>query len=575
MLKIISPVLLFLFLPCVITAQTIVGKGKAVNPFHYTIIKDQTFSKGAVACAHPIASEVGAAVLKQGGNAIDALVATQLTLAVVYPGAGNIGGGGFMVARLKDGKTFTLDYRETAPAKAGRDMYLDEKGNAQSNLSQYGHLASGIPGTVSGLFAGMKYAKLPFKTLIQPAIDLAEKGFTLTKAEADKYNREQDNFKKYNTVIPVFIKTGGWKEGDTVVQKDLAKTLKRIRDKGAAGFYEGETAKLIVAEMQRGNGLITLNDLRNYKTKERKPIEFDYKGYTVVSMAPPSSGGVLLWQMLKMVEKRPLASYGFETAKSVQLMTEAERRAYADRAEHLGDPDFWKVPVKEMTSEAYLTKRMSDYDSTKAGKSSGIKAGSIESTETTHISIIDRWGNMVSVTTTLNGNFGNKTVVGGAGFFLNNEMDDFSSKPGVPNMYGAVGGEANAIAPGKRMLSSMAPTIVLKNKKPFMVVGTPGGTTIPTSVYQTIIDVVDFKMSSSEAVNKPKFHHQWLPDELVVEKEFPEEVINQLKQMGYTIKGYNVPDYEVVIGRVELIKVTNGKFEAAADKRGDDSLAGF
>ncbi len=566
-------IILFLF-PFLMYAQGIVGKGKAVDPYHYTIQKDETFYKGAVACAHPIASNVGAAILKQGGNAIDAVIATQLALAVVYPGAGNIGGGGFLVAR-KDGKTFTLDYRETAPAQASRDMYLDKEGNVQSNLSQYGHFASGVPGTVSGLFACAKYAKLPFKTLIQPAIDLAEKGYILTKAEAAKFNTAQNDFKKYNTIVPVFVKEGGWKAGDTVVQKDLVKTLKRIRDKGASGFYEGETAKLITEEMKRGNGLITLEDLKNYKTKERKPIEFDYKGYTIAGMAPPSSGGVLLWQMLKMVEKRPLASYGFETAKSVQLMTEAERRAYADRAEHLGDPDFWKVPVKEMTGEAYLNKRMADYDSTKAGKSSGIKAGAIESTETTHISIIDQWGNMASVTTTLNGNFGSKTVVGGAGFFLNNEMDDFSAKPGVPNMYGAIGGEANAIAPGKRMLSSMAPTIVLKNNKPFMVVGTPGGTTIPTSVFQSIVDVIDFKMKPSDAVNKPKFHHQWLLDELVVEKGFPKDVADQLVQMGYTIKGYNVPGYDVVIGRVELIEVIDGKLEAAADTRGDDTVAGY
>jgi gamma-glutamyltranspeptidase/glutathione hydrolase len=370
-------------------------------------------------------------------------------------------------------------------------MYLDEKGEAQTDLSQYGHLASGVPGTVSGLFTCMKYAKLPFKTLIQPAIDLAEKGFTLTKSEAEKFDRAQEAFRKYNTVTPVFVKKTGWKAGDTLIQKDLANTLKRIQDKGAPGFYDGETAKLIVAEMRRGKGLITLKDLKSYHTKERKPLEFDYKGYTIVSMPPPSSGGVLLMQMLKMVEKRPLKEYGFETVKSVQLMTEAERRAYADRAEHLGDPDFWKVPVKTITSDAYLAKRMADYDSTRASKSTEIKAGLVaESLETTHISIADKWGNVVAVTTTLNGNFGSKTVVGGGGFFLNNEMDDFSIKPGVPNMYGAVGGEANAIAPGKRMLSSMAPTIVLKGKKPFMVVGTPGGTTIPTSVYHTIVDVI-------------------------------------------------------------------------------------
>lgn len=558
------------------SAQSFVGAGKAVDPYHFKSIKTKTFSNAAVVCAHPLASHVGAEILKRGGNAVDAAIATQLALAVVYPGAGNIGGGGFMVARMNDEKTFSLDFRETAPARANRDMYLDDKGNAQTNLSQNGHLAVGVPGTVNGLFASMKYAKLPFKTLIQPAIDLAEKGFVLTESEALKFNKAQDGFKKYNTVVPVFVKEAGWKTGDTLTQKDLANTLKRIRDKGAAGFYEGETAKLIVAEMQRGEGVITLNDLKHYSTKERKPLEFDYKGYRVVGMPPPSSGGVLLQQMLKIVENRPLASYGFETVKSVQLMTEAERRAYADRAEHLGDPDFWKVPVKEITATAYLQKRMADYDSTRASKSADIKAGAVtESTETTHISIADKWGNVVAVTTTLNGNFGSKTVVGGAGFFLNNEMDDFSVKPGVPNMYGAIGGEANAIAPGKRMLSSMAPTIVLKGRKPFMVVGTPGGTTIPTSVYQTIVDVIDFGMNAEDAVNKPKFHHQWLPDEIQVEEGFPEEVMKQLQQMGYTVKVYFVAGYAATIGRVELIIINNGKPEVAADKRGDDSAAGY
>jgi gamma-glutamyltranspeptidase / glutathione hydrolase len=569
---------LLLVLSFLTHAQSIVGKGKAVDPYRYTIQKTQSFSKGAVVSAHPIASKVGAVILEQGGNAIDAAIATQLALAVVFPGAGNIGGGGMMVAKLKNGKTFMLDYRETAPAKASRDMYLDENGNAQSNLSQFGHLASGVPGTVRGLFASMKYAKLPFKALIQPAIDLAEKGSTLTKGDADNFNSEQDNFKKYNALAPVFVKEGGWKAGDTLVQKDLANTLKRIRDNGAAGFYEGETARLLTEEMKRGNGLITLDDLKNYKAKERKPVQFDYKGYTIISASPPSSGGILLWQMLKMVEKRPLASYGFETVKSVQLMTEVERRAFADRAEHLGDPDFWKVPVKEMTSEAYLTKRMADYDSTKAGKSTLIKAGIIESNQTTHISIIDQWGNMASVTTTLSGWYGSEIVVKGAGFLLNNEMDDFSAKPGAPNLFGAVGGDANAIVPGKRMLSSMAPTIVLKHNQPFMVVGTPGGTTIPTSVFQTIVDVIDFKMTPLDAVNKPKFHHQWLPDEIGVEKGFPEDVITQLRQMGYSVKLYSLPGYTVdegIIGQVEVVKVTRGKLEAVADRRWDDTVAGY
>jgi gamma-glutamyltranspeptidase / glutathione hydrolase len=560
--------------PFLTSAQTIIDAGKAINPYRYSSVKSVTFTKGAVASAHPLASMVGAQILKQGGNAVDASIAVQLALAVVYPGAGNISGGGFLVARMNNGKAFTLDYRETAPAKAFRDLYLDVNGNAQTTLSQNGHLASGVPGTVAGLFASMKYARLPFKTLIQPAIDLAEKGFCITKAEADKMNERQEAFKKYNTAPTVFIKEN-WTQGDTLVQKDLANTLKRIRDKGQAGFYEGETARLIVEEMKRGKGLITLEDLKSYKAKERKPISFNYKGYTVVTMPPPSSGGVLLLQMLKMVENRPLPSYGFETVKSVQLMTEAERRAYADRAEHLGDPDFWKVPLAGITSNAYIKKRMMDYDSTKAGKSSEIKAGTPESIETTHISIIDKWGNMVAVTYTLNGTFGSKTVVGGAGFFLNNEMDDFSIKPGVPNMYGAVGGEANAIAANKRMLSSMCPTLVLKGNQPFMAVGTPGGTTIPTSVYQMIVDLVDFKMAPGEAVGKPRFHHQWLPDEIQVEKGFPENTAKQLRQMGYSVVPYSVAGYESTIGRVELIQYDKGKLKAVADVRGDDSVAGF
>ena len=564
------------FFPVLLNGQSFVGAGKAVDPYHLSTKKNATFLNGAVVCAHPIASQVGAQILKNGGNAFDAVIATQLALAVVYPGAGNIGGGGFLVAKKSDGKTFTLDYRETAPARATRDMYLDEKGNANTNLSQYGHLASGIPGTVSGIFESYKYAKLPFKTLIQPAIDLAEKGFVLTTSEATKFNNTQAAFKKYNTVLPVFVKEAGWKTGDTLIQKELSRTLTRIRDNGPAGFYEGETANFIVAEMQRGKGILTLEDLKSYKTKERKPLEFGYKGYTVVSMPPPSSGGLLLAQMLKMVENRPLASYGFSTTKSVQLMTEAERRAFADRAEHMGDPDFWKVPVKTLTSNNYLAERMKTYDSTKAGKSSEIIAGQAsESMETTHISIMDHWGNMVAVTTTLNGNFGSKTVVAGAGFFLNNEMDDFSVKPSVPNMYGAVGGEANAIAPGKRMLSSMAPTLVLKGRQPFMVVGTPGGTTIPTSVYQTIVDIIDYSMTPVDAVNKPKFHHQWLPDKIVVEKGFPKDVMKQLEAMGYKVSIYTVAGYASNIGRVELIKVNGKKLEAAADTRGDDTVAGY
>jgi gamma-glutamyltranspeptidase / glutathione hydrolase len=574
-----NKIALFVLLFCVGTyvhAQNIVGHGKEVDPYHYTCVKFITYSKVCVASAHPLASEVGVAIMKHGGNAFDAMIAAQLALAVVYSGAGNIGGGGFLLGRKNNGELVALDYREAAPSKASRDMYLDKNGNAQNNLSENGHLSSSVPGTVAGLFATMKYAKLSFKELIQPAIDLAEKGYVITQHEASSLNATKNDFLKYSTKPTAFVRDKSWKAGDTLTQPELAETLKRIRDNGAKGFYEGKTAKLIVEEMERGKGLITYDDLKNYIAKERKPIEFDYRGYRVISFPPPSSGGILLAQMLKMIEKYPVNTYGFQSVKAVQLMIEAERRAYADRAKHLGDPDFWKVPQQTMLSDAYLTERMKDYDPNHASKSADINAGLIhESEETTHISILDAEGNMVAVTTTLNNGYGSRTVVGGAGFLLNDEMDDFSIKPGVPNMYGAIGGDANAIAPNKRMLSSMTPTLVLKNDKPFMVVGTPGGTTIPTSVFQSIVNVVDFNMNVDEAVNKPKFHHQWLPDEVEVEKDFSATTKADLEKMGYKFVNRGS------IGRTELIKILSGdssaalKIEAAADRRGDDSVAGY
>jgi gamma-glutamyltranspeptidase/glutathione hydrolase len=537
-----------------------------VNPYNYSIQKKGIGTKGAVVSAHPLASEVGVAIMKQGGNAVDAAVATQLALAVVYPGAGNIGGGGFSVIRLSNGATITIDYREKASAKAHRDMYLDQQGNAQTMLSQKGHLAAGVPGTVAGLFQCMKYAHLPFKQLIQPAIDLAEKGFVITEGEARSLNHYQNDFIRYNTESTVFVKPGGWKAGDTLVQKDLANTLKRIRDHGQKGFYEGETARLIVEEMKRGKGIISYDDLKKYEAKERQPVIFNYKDYAIVTMPLPSSGGVLLPQMMHMIEDRPVKQYGFQSAQAVQLMTEIERRAYADRAKYLGDVDFYKVPINKLTSFAYAKERMKDYQLNTAGSSTVVQAGIIpESEETTHFSVCDGAGNAVSVTTTLNGGYGCNTVVGGAGFLLNNEMDDFSIKPGVPNLYGAVGGEANAIAPGKRMLSSMTPTIVLKGNKPYLIVGTPGGTTITTSVFQTLINILEFDMSLEDAVNKPKFHHQWLPDSIQVEADFPQTVRDQLQQMGYKVRQRGS------IGRTEVIRIdADGKIEAVADKRGDD-----
>jgi gamma-glutamyltranspeptidase / glutathione hydrolase len=543
-----------------------------INPYKYESIKKIICKNGAVVSANALASHVGVNILKQGGNAVDAAIATQLVLAVVFPGAGNIGGGGFMIVHLRNGKNIAIDFREVAPGAASRDMYLDSNGNAQTYLSQNGYLAAGVPGSVAGMFAAMKYAKLPFKKLIQPAIDLAENGFVISEEEAKSFNNAKNAFIKLNTTRPIFVKDVVWKGGDTLIQKDLANTLKRMRDNGAKGFYEGETAKLIAEEMRRGSGIITEDDLKNYKPVIREPLSFNYKGNTVVTMPLSSSGGIILEQMMKMSAFENIDKMKFETSQSVQLMTEVERRAFADRAKFLGDPDFVKVPVKTLVSDAYLKKRMNDYKPGIAGNSKDVKEGIInnESDETTHFDIMDKEGNAVSETTTLNGWFGSKVVVAGAGFLLNNEMDDFSVKPGVPNMFGAVGAEANAIAPHKRMLSSMTPTIVLKNNKPWIIVGTPGGTTIPTSVYQTLIDIIDFKMSAEDAVNKPKFHHQWLPDILDIENTFDKNVADELKKMGYKIS------IKSGIGRTEVIMVRpDGSLIAVGDRRGDDSAAGY
>ena len=574
-----QPFIPFLLLTCFILSRTSL-LAQDPTPFAYTAQKTALVNHGAVVSAHPLATFAGLTMLRQGGNAFDAAIATQLALAVVYPAAGNIGGGGFMIAHLANGKNIALDFREKAPAAATRDMYLDSAGNARTDLSQNGHLASGVPGTIAGIFEELRYAKLPLSKLIQPAIDLAEKGFVLTEAEARSLNSTQNAFRKYNTLLPVFIREGGWKAGDTLIQKELAQTLTRIRDKGAREFYEGETARLILEEMQRGKGIITEKDLREYTAKTREATVFSYRGYPIVTMPLPSSGGVVLQQLLKMVEPEPLGQYGFESVKAVHLMTEAERFAYADRAQYLGDRDYYSVPVKTLTSEAYIRRRMTAFQPDKAGNSKDISAGVLnpKSEETTHLDVVDNEGNAISITTTLNGGYGSKVVVGGAGFFLNNEMDDFSVKPGVPNMYGAVGTEANAIAPGKRMLSSMTPTIVLNKDKGekssvYLVVGTPGGTTITTSVFQTLVDIIDFGLSAEDAVNKPKFHHQWLPDELFVEPAFPAYTREQLTAMGYKISQRGG------IGRTEVIKVTAAdgtrKIEAVGDGRGDDTALGY
>lgn len=531
-----------------------------------------------VVSAHPLASKVGREVMEQGGNAVDAAIATQFALAVVYPGAGNIGGGGFMVSRMADGEIATLDYREKAPLAGGRDMYLDENGDVISMLSVRGHLAAGVPGTVAGLEAAHKrYGKLDWASLVQPAIDLAANGWELTSREANGLNRNRKAFLDYNTVRPDFFLSeadSGWVEGDIVNIPDLAKTLERIRDNGRDGFYKGKTAELIVAEMQRGNGLISLEDLEKYDAEWRTPVTGKYRDYEFVSMPPPSSGGIALAQLFNAVEPFDLGEMGFHSTEAIHLIAEAERRAYADRAAHLGDPDFYDVPRTGLTSKDYTRDRMTSFDPGSATPSSEVNAGSPapnESEETTHLSVVDPWGNAVSVTTTLNGGMGSKVFVGDAGFLLNNEMDDFSSKPGTPNMYGLVGGEANAIQPGKRMLSSMTPSIVSKDGELFMVVGTPGGSTIITSVFQTIINVVDFDMTMQQAVSAPRFHHQWLPDAIQPERDaFDSTLVASLKAKGHSLR------MRGSIGRVDAILVLpNGKLEAGADPRGDDTADGY
>lgn len=528
------------------------------------------YRNGMVVSANEKASRVGLDILKKGGNAVDAAVAVQFALAVVYPNAGNIGGGGFMVYRGASGEMNSLDFRETAPATASRDMYLDSLGNPIVDKSLEGHMASGIPGSVAGMVAAhAKYGKLKWADLIEPAIALAKNGFKLSEQQADELNGLKARFVKNNPQGTALAKETEWLEDDVLVQPELATTLEKIRDYGRAGFYDGPVADSLLAEMRRGGGIISAEDLKNYKAVWRKPIVGNYKEYRIVTMPPPSSGGIALIQLLKSVEPYPLKRWGLNSDSTVQLMVEAERRVYADRAEYLGDPDFYKVPQAQLLNDAYIKSRMANFNWAHATPSSEIKAGVLrpaEHEETTHFSIVDRDGNAVSVTTTLNGSYGSAVVVKGGGFLLNNEMDDFSVKPGSPNMYGLVGGEANAIAPGKRMLSSMTPTIVEKDGKLFMIVGTPGGSTIITSVFQSIVNVIEFNKTMQSAVNAKKFHHQWLPDTLYVEKG----ALDSVTTLKLINKGYPILE-RGPIGRVDAILKTKwGYYQGGADKRGDD-----
>jgi gamma-glutamyltranspeptidase/glutathione hydrolase len=534
----------------------------------------QYYKNGAVVSAHPEASKVGLEILKKGGNAIDAAVAVQFALAVVYPNAGNIGGGGFMVYRGSKGEKLTLDFREKAPNMATRDMYLDSVGAVVKGKSLYGHLAAGVPGSVDGMVtAHNRLGKLNWKLLLQPAINLANNGFKITAKQAEELNHYASSFKNYTQQPSIFISKTIWKTGDKLVQKDLAKTLIEIQKYGRKGFYEGWVAKSLVAEMNRGKGIITINDLKDYHSVWRKPLTKNYKDYQITSMPPPSSGGIALLQLLQSVAPYPISHWGARRDSTIQLMVESERRVYADRSDYLGDPDFVAVPTKALLDTNYQKSRLANMSWTKATPSSQITAGKIvpkESEETTHFSIVDKDKNAVSITTTLNSSYGSFVVVKNAGFLLNNEMDDFSVKPGSPNLYGLIGGEANAIAPNKRMLSSMTPTIVEKNGKLFMVLGTPGGSTIITSIFQVFLNVVEFNMNMQEAVNATRFHHQWLPDTIYIEKgAFDEATTNSLLKKGYkiTLRG--------TIGRVDAILQSKKGLETGADKRGDDKAEGY
>ena len=553
----------------------------AIKPFFSDRV-GVTGRNGMVATAHPEASRVGLEILRAGGNAVDAAVAVQFALAVVYPGAGNLGGGGFMVYRDKTGAAHTLDFREKAPAKATPTMYLDSAGNVRpGGLSISGHLASGVPGSVDGMVqAHGRFGNLPWQQVLQPAIDLAKRGFPLTERDARGLNGIRSDLLKINPNKTYFLNgsatdTTRWAKGQTLVQADLSQTLRRIQEQGRNGFYAGETARMLAAEMQKNGGIITEKDLADYQSVWRDPIKASYKDLNIITMAPTSSGGVALVQLMRFVEPFPLRQWGWNRDSTVQVMIEAERRVYADRAKFLGDPDFVKVPVAELTSYPYLKTRWNTFDWNKATDSRAVRGGSIpgyESLETTHFSVVDHEGNAVSITTTLNGGYGSRVVVDGAGFFMNNEMDDFSIKPGTPNMYGLVGSAANAIAPGKRMLSSMTPSIIEKGGKLYMVVGTPGGSTIMTSVFQTVLNVVEHGMTMQQSVNALKFHHQWLPDKTIFETGAFSEKTQQVLQS----RGYILEKLTNTLGRMDCILVRpDGSFEGASDPRADNTAMGY
>jgi len=521
-------------------------------------------NQAMVVTAHKLASDIGLQVLKDGGNAFDAAIAVNYALAVSYPRAGNIAGGGFMVYRTADGEVGSLDYREKSPMRSNRDMFLDEAKNIVNDLSTLGALAVAVPGTVAGMDAvHQKFGTKSMLDLLTPSINLAKKGFAINEAQAGKWDQSRELFIAVNEDSIPFVKSDLWERGDTLKLTELAQTLKLIALLGTNEFYEGETADLII-EAINDKGILSLEDLRSYTVVWREALSFDYKDYTIHSMAPPSSGGIALAQLFKGIEKYDLDSIGLNTSEYIHLLTEIERRVYADRATHLGDPDYYDVPMELLLDDSYIQSRMKNIKKDYKTDSEDVKPGTvelIESHETTHFSIVDSQGNAVSITTTLNGNFGSKLYVQGAGFLLNNEMDDFSAKPGIANQFGLVGAEANAIEPEKRMLSSMSPTIIEKNGDLFMVLGTPGGSTIITSVFQTAINVIEFDLPINEAVNMPKTHSQWLPDKIYYEKGMDSTMIYNLQEKGHVLHQWNQIGKMAVIHRNE-----EGELKGSADE---------
>ena len=563
--------ILSFFIAFILTACQEPQKTESANKSRIGLLTENAM----VVTARPEASNIGLSILRKGGNAFDAMVATELALAVAYPYAGNIGGGGFMVYRTNEGKTGAFDYREKAPIKADRNMYLDENGKIIPGKSTIGGMAIGVPGTIAGIFAvHKKLGSLPMEELFEPAINLANTGVIITKSQERTLNNARESIIKTSGKNTLFSKA--YKEGDTLKRNAFAQTLSRIKDNGRDEFYNGKTAKKMVEFLQENGSIINLKDLEKYQAKERKPVEFTYKDLNIISMSPPSSGGICMGQILKSIEPYDIKSYGHNSLKSIQLITEASRRSYADRSYFLGDPDFVDIPVDSLLDDAYLSQRMEDFTFEKATPSSEVDHGDMtmnyESNETTHYSIVDSSGNAVSVTTTLNGAYGSKLYSDELGFFFNNEMNDFSSKPGEPNMFGLIGAEANRIEPEKRMLSSMTPTIVEKDGNLSMVVGTPGGSRIITSVLQCILNVYEFDMSMKEAANAPRFHHQWLPDEIFFEKGFSDTLRNQLKQ-----KGYSISDREArIFGSINAILVQDdGSLQAGAENSRDNTARGF